>query len=144
MDKGSEQTWRHHPKCRQVRSERLGCSPCFFWSAIQHRALLLIPHEHLLNICSQKFYKLKKECEQLKAGDRTAGPSTPKAKASGSTKTPGTIRGRKRKDASDEETGRITKRQKRPTAGVAEEDPEENEAPNVENEEQGDADEVAD
>jgi hypothetical protein len=99
---------------------------------------------HLLTLCSQKFYKLKRECEQLKAGDGTAGPSTPKAKANGAAKTPGTGRGRKRKDAGDEDVGRTAKRPKRPAVGVAEEEPEEDEAQDVKTEEQGDADEVAD
>jgi hypothetical protein len=156
MDEGREQTWRHHPKCRQVRFGRLDYSPRFCCSAFQslevlasnflrpHQVLLLISPEHLLTLCSQKFYKLKRECEQLKAGDGTAGPSTPKAKANGTAKTPGTGRGRKRKDAGDEDVGCTAKRPKRPAAGVAEEEPEEDEAQDVKTEEQGDADGVAD
>jgi hypothetical protein len=90
---------------------------------------VLTSHGRLLTLCSQKFLKLKREYKQLK-------PSTPKATVSGAKKTPGTGRGRKRKDASDEEVGRTTKRQKRPAAGVAEEEPEEDDAQHVKNEEQ--------
>jgi len=98
----------------------------------------------LLTLCSQKFYKLKRECEQLKAGGGTAGPSTPKATASGPKKTPGTGRGRKRKDASDEDVARTTKRHKRSAAAVAEEEPEEDDAQHVKGEEHRHVDEGVD
>jgi len=64
---------------------------------------------------------------------------------SGPKKTPGTGRGRKRKDAGDEDVPRTTtKRHKRPAAAVAEEEPEEDDAQLVKGEEHRHADEGVD
>jgi hypothetical protein len=107
---------------------------------------------HGLEVCwlsdSQKFYKLKKEWEHLKAVDGTTGPSTPaktKATANEDAKTPGTGRGRKRKDVGAEDGGSTTKRTKKAAAHLAEEEPKEDEAQNdVKAGEESDADGVAD
>ena len=60
----------------------------------------------------QRFYKLKKECEQLKTAYGAARHSMPNAKANGAAKEPGTGRGRERKDAAADDGEPPSKKQK--------------------------------
>jgi hypothetical protein len=80
-----------------------------------------------------------------KSSGGTSGPSTPTPKANGTSRTPGTCRGRKRKNATTEDGGSTAKHTKNAAADMAEEEPEENESQNeTKAEEEVDSDQAVD
>ena len=76
---------REHPVPSAIRYNSCACFLIFPCPNISNIYFSRSPGEARQYSDSEKFYKLKKECEQLKTD---GGPSTPKFKASRSIKTP--------------------------------------------------------